>query len=124
MEAPHNVTFDMFNQLVDTWLEEHADVVGTEIGPDGQSHLVHECRKCSTKIVYLRSFLSVHEPGWGHCVGYGQVINPTIPCCPKCEPRVDVFGCVHREEEKSIPMTSWFKNFSSAVKNMRARMGI
>lgn len=102
MDAPVRVPQSAFNKLVEEWLKVHAFNTGLEFDK-GQIREQYSCKTCGTSIVWRRAFVSVHNWIWSECVGDGEVVHPTIPTCPKCEPNVNVFGCVHTDSPTAPP---------------------
>jgi hypothetical protein len=92
MDAPTRVSPDLANMMVDRWLAEKTYCMGSQ----------NFCVECHEQILWNRAYLSVHYSSWTECVGSGEVLNPTIPYCPNCEPGVSSFGCIHIEPQKIL----------------------
>ena len=104
MNAPQRVPASQFNELVTDWL--NFNTFKTFLDFKGEPKFA--CKKCGSDILWRRAFLSVHDVGWSVCCGNGEVLNPTIPYCPKCEPNVNVFGCLHNDAPAAPPQkTGW-----------------
>ena len=89
MNAPQQCPANQFNRLVDDWLVAHATKI-TRVADAGD----YVCRTCGTRIEWVRTYMSIHVAGFT-CAGFGEVENPTIPCCRQCEPNPVVTGCLH-----------------------------
>ncbi len=46
------------------------------------------CNKCSTTIMQVTLYASVHDSPFDGCIGGGEVKDLALPYCPTCEPDV------------------------------------
>ncbi len=75
---------------IDKWVANNTD--NSTPPPDVR------CNKCSTAILQVTLYASVHDGPFGSCAGSGEVENLALPFCPTCEPDVPAATqrtCIH-----------------------------